>query len=52
MSGHEATVLSAGRHGSWVECRCGWLSPMYRFKASASVAWALHMAERIGRRAS
>lgn len=36
-------VLAAGRHGSWVSCRCGWVSRVYENVASASAEWAAHV---------
>lgn len=42
-SRHEPAVLSS-RSGAWVECSCGWLSPVYRGGTrEASVAWAEHV---------
>lgn len=50
MSGHEPLILWTGRHGSWAECDCGWLSRHYTTASGASVAWAHHLLDRIRRR--
>lgn len=36
-------VLSGGGR-CWVDCLCGWVSPMFRTAQAASLAWSEHVA--------
>ena len=40
---HEVRLLSAGRHGAWAECSCGWTSASFAGVPCAQYAWALHV---------
>lgn len=57
MSGHHPQVL-ATTGSAWVNCECGWQSPVVRPRAlmrpaaAASVLWARHLAAAALRRAA
>lgn len=38
-------VMTTGRHGNWVSCRCGWVSRVYEDRFAAQHEWALHVAD-------
>lgn len=44
-------IYTAGQHGAWAECGCGWRGPVVAGGAiGASVAWAMHVAELVSDR--
>lgn len=43
MSGHHAHLLSAGRHGAWCHCPCGWTSGTWRTVFGAHLAFGRHL---------
>lgn len=40
---HGPIVMSAGRHGSWSTCECGWVGSTWTNRAGASMEWAEHI---------
>jgi hypothetical protein len=42
---HHPEILSAGRHGAWCNCSCGWRSGLYMAVAGAHLAFGQHLIE-------
>jgi hypothetical protein len=41
-------VMTTGRNGNWVSCRCGWVSRVYEDRTAAQHEWALHVRHNDG----
>jgi hypothetical protein len=41
---HGPIVMTAGRHGSWSTCMCGWTGSTWTTAGGASMEWAEHVA--------
>ena len=41
---HHPTLYSAGRHGCWACCLCGWKSDLYTTTSGAHLAFGEHIA--------
>jgi hypothetical protein len=40
---HHPELLTAGRHGAWCNCSCGWRSETYRSVTGAHLAFGEHL---------
>ncbi|MCW2899962.1 MAG: hypothetical protein JWO67_2227 [Streptosporangiaceae bacterium] len=40
---HHPNLMSAGRHGSWCSCPCGWSSGTYGTTTGAHLAFGRHL---------
>ena len=40
---HDPTLHSAGRHGCWCTCSCGWTSPLFVGVPGAHLAFGEHL---------